>query len=147
MCLIIDASVAHQFAPPLSDAAVVVVNWLTDRKGKIVYGGQLASELTRTPFRRLLVQFARAGIAIQVPEASVAAEQKRVVATGLCRSNDPHIIALARVSHARVLFSDDTDLHSDFKNARLINDPRGTIYQSARHVHLLKHTSKCVRSA
>ena len=45
-----------------------------------------------------------------------------------CGSNDQHIIALAQVSGARLLYSDDGDLLEDFKNERLINNPQGKVY-------------------
>ena len=47
---------------------------------------------------------------------------------GRCQSNDPHIIALAQVSGARLLYSNDKALQQDFKNQDLINNPKGKIY-------------------
>ena len=47
-----------------------------------------------------------------------------------CRSNDTHVIALAQISGARLLYSNDKDLHVDFKNKRLIDEPRGKIYST-----------------
>ena len=47
-----------------------------------------------------------------------------------CKSDDQHVIALAQVSGSRFLYSDDGDLHEDFKNNRLINRPRGVIYST-----------------
>jgi hypothetical protein len=52
------------------------------------------------------------------------------------RSNDVHILALARVSGARVLFLRDNNLHSDFKNTKILR-PKGKIYQGQRHKKLL----------
>ena len=75
----------------------------------------------------------------------VNAEESLVVSTGLCVSDDPHIIALARVSGARTLCSNDNNLHTDFKNQRLLSHPRGGVYQNANHGHLLRHTRSCPR--
>ena len=33
----------------------------------------------------------------------------------ICRSDDPYIIALARISHTRLLFTNDAALQRDFK--------------------------------
>ena len=47
---------------------------------------------------------------------------------GAVKSDDPHIIALAQVSGARLLYSNDKSLQQDFKNKDLINNPRGKVY-------------------
>ena len=41
-------------------------------------------------------------------------------------------IALAQTSGARLPYSDDGDLHRDFKNPALIDNPRGTVYSTLR---------------
>ncbi|MYH42126.1 MAG: hypothetical protein F4017_01170 [Acidimicrobiaceae bacterium] len=66
---------------------------------------------------------------------------------GSCRSDDHHVIALAQISGARLLFSNDKDLHKDFKNRQLIDQPTGTVYStlarndftSHRRAQLRKH--------
>ena len=50
-----------------------------------------------------------------------------------CRSNDTHVIALAQISGARLLYSNDIALHEDFGNKRLIDKPRGKVYSTNRH--------------
>ena len=55
---------------------------------------------------------------------------------GKCRSNDPHVIALASVSGCRLIFSKDQDLHEDAKDKSLLN-PSASIYQTVDHGHLL----------
>ena len=58
------------------------------------------------------------------------------------KSNDTHIIATALVEQkARLLFSvstGDKKLHEDFKNAKIIKNPRGKIYTKTQQSHLLK---------
>lgn len=44
-----------------------------------------------------------------------------------CRSDDEHILALAIVSGARILYSKDIALHRDFTNPELLNDPPGKV--------------------
>ena len=53
------------------------------------------------------------------------------------KSNDLHVIALARISGARLLYSDDKKLRKDFKNKHLVNSPRGKVYSKEDHQHLL----------
>ena len=67
-----------------------------------------------------------------------------------CRSNDTHVIALAQISGARLLYSNDKDLHVDFKNKRLIDEPRGKIYSTNEdknftysHARLLRDRNLC----
>jgi hypothetical protein len=55
----------------------------------------------------------------------------------LCRSNDLHIIALARVARVGLLCSRDQALADDFTNRTLIANPRGRVYKYARHRTLL----------
>ena len=51
---------------------------------------------------------------------------------GACQSNDLHVLALAQVSGARLLYSNDLSLHQDFGNRDLISRPRGKIYSTPR---------------
>ncbi len=70
-------------------------------------------------------------------DASVDAEEALVKTTLALESDDPHIIAIARVSGARLLCSRDQALHADFCNPGILNRPRGKVYQNSSHAHLL----------
>lgn len=144
MCMIVDINVA---------AKVLVINDDPDFKhvhdslfaennnlnAKIMYGGKLTEEYNRHHgVRRILLQLDRAGKAVRVDDAAIENEVEAVVSTQLCESNDEHIIALARVSEARLLCSHDISLHADFTNGRLIGNPRGKVYQNATHKALLR---------
>ncbi len=50
---------------------------------------------------------------------------------GACQSNDHHIIALAQVSGARLLYTNDNDLMQDFDDRHLISKPRGKVYSTS----------------
>ena len=138
MCIIIDADVAHLLSP-LSDDARQVVDWIERGSGRLVIGGQNTRELLRNAaaagWVRTLLQ---AGRARRLPEDVLVAERQNVEQLGLCCSNDLHIIALARASGARIVFSQDKKLHTDFTNGALINRPRGKVYQAVNHRHLLR---------
>ena len=43
-----------------------------------------------------------------------------------CKSNDPHVIALAQLSGSRVLYSEDSELRDDFRDPTLL-EPRGML--------------------
>lgn len=53
-------------------------------------------------------------------------------------SNDLHILALARATSSRLLYSDDTALIKDFKNKLLIDNPRGKAFQSTVRISVLR---------
>lgn len=143
MCIIVDANRAHVlFSQPASDAAAPIWEWLK-KDGILVYGGKLASELGKiTTSRRLLAELARGGRAILETAETVDREERLVLATGHCKSNDQHVVALARVSGARVLFTEDRFLMEDFQNPRLLR-PKGKIYRRSTHRRLLTHRPGC----
>lgn len=114
----------------------------------MVYGGKkLRSELFGSSFAsRQIKTWKQAGLAIEVLDDRVDSEAVKIQKSGQVESNDAHIIALAVVSGARTLYSRDEVLHEDFKNPRLIDNPRGKVYQSAaKHIKLLEHTISCRR--
>ena len=140
MCLIVDTSAAGQFlvrSGPLR-------NWLLDEKGypRLVVAGALMEELVKLDdVRRLLTVLNRAGRLRSADADRLRQEEDRLRADGRCRSNDSHVLALAIVSGARTLATFDNALAHDFRNADLINRPRGRIYRDpANHSHLLRHT-------
>jgi len=145
MCVIVDANVASQvFASPPVEDFRPVMRWLLKRNGKLVYGGENARELFKVRAAvRAVQELRRSGRAHREEDGVVDAETDRVKDGGLCVSDDPHVVALARVSGARTLCSHDQDLHLDFRNRELISNPRGMVYQNAGHAHLLRHTSGC----
>lgn len=69
--------------------------------------------------------------------SSQKVESKANRLKGTIKSNDGHIIALAKVSGVNVLVSLDEDLHKDFKNKKLIKG--GKVYQKANHKCLLRN--------
>jgi predicted nucleic acid-binding protein len=142
MCLIVDANLAGLiFGSPPHPDFVPVLDWLQQREGRLVVGGHLAAELGRLEkARRFVIQLQRAGIVRQVPAEEVAREETVVAETGLCESNDSHVVALARLSGARTLCTHDKALQRDFRNPQLVAKPRGSVYQRPDHTGLLRHT-------
>lgn len=140
MCAIIDASVVDDaFAKDRqkrSAAAAGFLRWVKNQGG-VVLGGRLRRELEPTDeFRQWARDIRRAGRLrlfddgpIDQGEGELVAEKARSLK--IYQSDDPHILALAQISGARLLYSDDQPLHHDFKNAALL-DPPGTIYTTLR---------------
>ena len=65
-------------------------------------------------------------------------------------SDDEHVLALALVSGARLLYTNDAALISDFKNRTIVATPRGKIYTTAEndnvtaaHLRLLADRNLC----
>ena len=150
MCLILDANLASRaFGVPTHEDFLAIIDWLTSDKkdGKLVVGGQLATELNKvTAARRFVRALQQAGRARLIPEQEANTEAAKI--QGSCLSNDAHVIALARVSGARILCARDKRLHQDFGNPILISNPKGHVYQTQQHVLLLSkfgHTVACRR--
>lgn len=148
MCLIVDTNLAALvFCEPPHDDFQPIIVWLTSPRenGRLVLGGHLANELSNvSAARRFVKALQQAGRARFIPAVALEAETESL--RSLCVSNDSHVIALARVSGARILCSRDKALHQDFSNTKLVSRPRGHVYQSAKHKHLLRsygHTSAC----
>lgn len=145
MCLIVDANLAGiVFGSPPHPDFIPVLDWLQKGDGCLIVGGHLGTELERLEkARRFLVSLLRAGRAKRIPARQVADEEAVVLQAGHCRSNDRHVVALARVSGARTLCTHDKDLQKDFKNRQLIAEPRGSVYTRKGHARLLRHTPAC----
>ena len=142
MCAILDSSVVHKvFGVDRPEAGEAFFNWINTGKGTLVIGGKLLTELDQTiAFQEWRQQAAQAGRIKRFNDRNVKDRTEILTREEACKSNDQHVIALAQVSGARFLYSDDGDLHQDFKNTQLINHPRGVIYTTKNrgnltHVH------------
>ena len=136
MCAIVDANVVGELWDSSSSAVGQGFRrWIEGPNGQLVVGGQLTQELGSTKAAKWLRELDRKGKLKRVDDEEVsrlAASLKRLPMSrpGSCRSNDHHVIALARISGARTLFSNDGALQQDFKNIKLIDQPPGTVYST-----------------
>lgn len=152
MCIILDANVAHKFTTPAHQDVEPIVKWLSNRKhlNRAALGGKLRRELQNAgePIRRFLRKLKQDGRLHEVLDAKVDAGEVQVskwlAENGFTDADDPHIIALARVSGSRLLVSADASsgLHELFKDRRLL-DPPGKIYQTPNHRPLLWRAPRC----
>jgi predicted nucleic acid-binding protein len=142
VCLIVDADAANEFLAKSG----AVASWLLGKKGnpRLVVAGTLKEELVRLgAVRRLLRELERAGRLRSAGADNLRREQDRLRADERCKSNDHHVLALAIVSGAHTLATFDNALADDFRNADIINRPRGSIYRDpTTHAHLLRHTPR-----
>lgn len=132
MCAIVDANVAHQvFGDNRPSAGMEFFAWLSSDKGSLVIGGKLRHELNRiSSFKAWQKEAIQSGRVISANDNEVDAETKALESKGVCQSDDAHIIALAQISGARLLYSNDDKLQNDFKTKRLIDNPRGAVYST-----------------
>ena len=152
MCAIIDANVVHQvFGSDRPDAGTAFFRWIDSGKGRLVAGGKLLKELSGSEaFRSWWRQAQLAGLTTAYPEETVDRQDRGVERERTHRSNDPHVLALARIGGARLLFTNDRDLQQDFKNPELIEPSGGKVYTTIRsgafgrgHRNLLRRQDPC----
>ena len=146
MCVIVDANLASAvFSRPPADEMRPVIAWLLKGKGVLIHGGRLTVELRRlAEVRKTLVELRRAGKAIDVEAEDPFAFAKDFAwCKERCRSNDPHLLVIARRSGARTLVTNDKHAMDDFRDRKLVPAPAGRIYQRQEHAKLLTHTRGC----
>lgn len=144
MCIIVDADRLGTFlADPVHEDAAPIREWLDRRGGRIVYstGGKFAHEIGRR-LRIKLADYVRAGKAAYVPPERFVDDE--IALRPMIRSNDPHVLALARATGVRLLYTGDGNLGRDFKDKRFIDRPRGKVYSRAGNADLLTR-STCAR--
>ena len=138
MCAIVDANIRDQvFGDAQTEAGKFFLGWLlksSGSRGTLVLGGKLKDELSdygrNRNFLTVYKQLRLDGRVRDIPDDQVVAETRSLEVEQIYRSDDPHVLALARVSGARLLFSNDSDLQDDFKDNRIISRPPGLIYHS-----------------
>ena len=151
MCAIVDANIVSElFSPNCSSAGRKFFEWLNSGTGVLVVGGKLLEELNNTRAKTWLDTAIRSQIVSREDWNKVNARTAQLISEQSYKSNDPHILALAQVSGARLLYTNDKDLQADFKNKALIDKPRGKVYSTLKdidfkesHRALIENTSLC----
>ena len=153
MCAIVDANVAREvFGPSPQPAGERFFEWLEKGSGRLVAGGKLLEELEASTkdFTKWASEAKASGKMRIIDEAKVDARTDQVRRAGVCESDDPHILALAQVSGARLLYTNDGDLQQDFKKKQLIDNPHGRVYSTRKskkvtstHKRLLADKNLC----
>lgn len=136
MCAIVDASVVGElWDDNSSEAGRGFRQWIEGPNGSLVLGGKLTQELDSLRVTRWIRELTLGGKLRRFDDQDIAQLTAKLEARTStdplhCKSDDHHIIALALISGARLLFSNDRDLQQDFKNPGLITQPRGTVYST-----------------
>ena len=134
MCVIIDANQLGNFAVPdtnqsSKDGMERLHKWILTR-GKVVYPqfGKYAEEIeSNSKAAKVLKRYKRARRAT-VPHRQELDDAMKEFSKKDIKSNDAHILAVAKASHATLLCTKDRDLKDDFK--RLIRG--GKIYPNSK---------------
>ena len=117
MCLIIDANRGGDFANLQDPYLLPLLSWVR-KGGKIVSGGKLELELSKIGImREMMLEWSRRGNLVRIPSASV---QSEIDALCPIKSDDPHVVALARLSGARLIVTEDKKLIADLKNSSVV---------------------------
>ncbi len=143
MCMIIDANRLGVFlSDQMAEDAKPIHGWLNKGWGNLVYstGGAFADEICGRS-RKKLAGYAQAGRATVIPAGEFEEDEQQLRDNEAVRSDDPHVLALARLSGARVLYTGDHALTQDFKDKQLIDKPRGKVYSSAKNANLLTQST------
>lgn len=153
MCAIVDANVvAEVFGRKRPPAGAKFFDWINGGNGRLVVGGRLLEELDRSSeeFKIWRQGATLAGRMRVIDPSEINARTRELQNEGKCASNDLHVLALAQVSGARLLYSNDRALQRDFKNKNLIDRPRGKVYSTLRyqsvkdnHKRLLRNDDLC----
>ena len=131
MCGIIDVNVLGEaLRGRPSEAGPRFVAWASSGGTKLVVSRAMLAEIDSYKFRLWFQQGMAANRVRRVPDESVDPLAEKLREEGGCRSDDEHIIALAQVSGARLLYGNDRALQQDFRDAALISRPRGKVYST-----------------
>ena len=121
----------HEVVGPSSTAAGKGFrDWVMRGRMRLVAGGGLLQELAKTPARDWVREAISAGRMRTVGKDKVNAKTDELERLGACGSNDAHVIALAQISGARLLYTNDRALQRDFNCKSLIDSPRGKVYST-----------------
>ncbi|WP_147277245.1 hypothetical protein [Rhodovulum sp. 12E13] len=130
MPIIIDNNRRSDFTDTPCNAAVTVLRRIAQKRVRISVCRALLQEFScDQKFVALLAEWARQGLLDRVDERLYEVEYDKVVKLGH-RSDDEHILALARACGTRLLYTEDGDLIADFKDRSIIC-PRGKVFQSS----------------
>ena len=150
MCVIIDADVVSEIfrVLPLTkedkrpEAGKRFFDWLDSNPERLVIGGsKLKKELDIESLQIWLQEVDRGGRRRKrkYNDREIDQRAKELRSQNVCESNDQHIIALAQISGARLLYSKDQDLHADFGTKKLIDQPRGKVYSTLKNPKFDSH--------
>lgn len=124
MCVvaIVDADSLPVLATRRSDGDSLFLSWIKRRHGILAFSstGQYFDEIRKNQAVMELIRRYDQGGQLRKISAEKLANADDQVRHIPRRSNDPHILALALASKARVLCSNDGDLRDDFRDRSIL---------------------------
>lgn len=133
MCVIVDNDVRDLFLTSSeqdNSSAWNLRKYIEKGQIKLVVGGELKSELCASDkFKKWLDEQIKSGRAKDFPDEHVLIEENNLPNENYS-SNDKHVLALARLSGASLLFSHDRKLIEDYKNQNL-----GSVFKALPPLH------------
>ena len=152
MCAIIDAGCANEvFGNGRNPAGRAFFDWIAKGRGQWVLGGKNRRELLKTSAQAWLKELTIAGRVYICDEEAV--DERAIELRPACASNDEHVIALAQISGARLVYANDGLLQKDVRDASLVSQPRGKVYSTRlstnfnrSHQGLLRRNDLCASS-
>ena len=151
MCAIVDVNVSNEiFGDNRPKAGERFFERLNSGSLRLVVSRKLLAELNYGKAQQWIQQAILAGKVHLETTGTVDEREEKLNEEGRCHSNDTHVIALAQISGARLLYSNDKDLQEDFGNKPLIDRPRGKVYSTNErkdftsvHARLLNNRNLC----
>lgn len=133
MCAIVDANAVWEvFGSDRPEAGQKFFDWLTIGSGILTIGGKLLFEVSKDKrFKEWAYSAIKSGKMRIEDNTEIEKREAEISRNYQVRSNDVHIVALAQVSGARLLYSNDRRLAEDFKDKSLIDRPRGKVYRTS----------------
>ena len=150
VCAIVDEdAVAMIFGtnPQRPESAAKFFEHVDSGKLKLVLGGRLKKELLKSnQFKNWYSAAWKSGLTHNVPDEDVNCVEANLKQSESCKSNDTHVLALAKVSGARLLYTGDRKLMDDFRNKALIPNPKGKIYTTPKNGKFNAHHKQLLAS-
>lgn len=120
MCAIVDTSVANEaFAVDANEAAQKFLEYVSQGKLKLTVGGSRLNDEFSTCGSQFLQWLSRAlkfGFAVRVDDSAVDRTEEEIKNSGSCESDDEHVVALAKITGSKLVFTNDRDLQNDCKS-------------------------------
>ena len=141
MCVILDNSARDNvFGRQRTPAGQQFFEWLEESRARLIVGGKLYEELAENmAFIEWSATAVKDGRVRYFKKDEVERETIRLSRNWPGKSDDQHVIALAQVSKARVLYAHDSDLRDDFRDPALLSNPRGRLYPLGENANAVRN--------
>jgi predicted nucleic acid-binding protein len=129
MPIIIDTNRVCDFLDQRAGHANEIIIRTSKGKMRVAFDGEIKKENRCKKFLAMVAEWKRAGRLIETTSAALKKVELDVSGADF-KSNDAHVIIIARALNVRLLYTDDNDLATDFKNPNLVR-PRGSVVRTS----------------